>query len=397
MTNSQQGWIKPAKTLLTTIAFTAIASLVPQAGLAQAGDKIRQEYPQLADLFNAFDITQAQTFEAIATINADPAYKTVRAGVREHLEMMKRMTMSEMMASGMMNHGGMNMTMSMNAASGPYPDMEVEARIKLLAVMRARHADEEAAKAYVNNAAINRHTSVVLRRGRNFENKLFEIYMDNSINNKQQAVQAAIADYLSDDRHSVSSSPKAGEFLLEHDQATGFKTAFPRLSGLMWTQQWLQLAALEAVILETLDKQFTNSMDTVLERFWSKIGTDGGMSMFPPPSELPMAPAIAPDLYTQAPEAAIILDNLNILETVVADILSYPNEEDRETKMDAAVALFTSKEADNSHAADYLLFALRGGIYNQGGPAIGKLTRSERNRSRDAMDMQHTSTMGTGQ
>lgn len=389
MTNRQQRWTKSTRTLFTTIACTAVVSLASQTAFAEAGDKIRAEYPQLADLFNAFDITQAQTFEAIANINAQPAYADVRAGLREHLEMMKTMTMTEMMVGGMMNHGAM----TMSASSSPYPDMEVEARINLLSVMRAKHTDEDAQNAYADNAAINRHMSKILRRGRDFENNLFEIFIDDSISDKPAAVKAAITDYLSDDRHSVSTFPKESKFLIEHDQATGFKTAFPRLSGLMWTQQWLQLASLEAVIAENLDTQFKNSVDTSLERFWSKVGTDGGMSMFPPPSELPMAPAIAPDLYTLSPEAAIILDNLNILETVVADILSYPDEENREARMDTAVALFTNKEADNSKPAEYLLFALRGGIYNQGGPAIGELTRSERNRSRDAMDMQHAATM----
>jgi hypothetical protein len=355
MTSNQRGRIKPAKKLLTTIACTAIVSLASQAALAQTGDKIRMEYPPLADLFNAFDVTQAQAFEAISTINAQPAHSAARA------------------------------------------ELELEARINLLAVMRATHTDEAAKKAYADNAAINHHLSGILRRGRDFENTLFEIFLDDSISDKPEAVNAAITDYLSDDRHSVSTFPKQSEFLVEHDQAKGFKTAFPRLSSLMWTQQWLQLASLEAIILETLDKQFIDSVDTALERFWSKIGTEGGMSVFPPPSELPMAPAIAPDLYTQSPEAAIILDNLNILETVVADILSYPDEENREARMDTAIALFTNKEADNSRPAEYLLFALRGGIYDQGGPVIGELTRSERNRSRDTMNTRHTATRSTGQ
>ena len=120
------------------------------------------------------------------------------------------------------------------------------------------------------------------------------------------------------------------------------------------------------------------------------------MSMFPAPSELPMAPAIAPDLYTLSPDAAIILDNLNILETVLADILSYPNVEERESKMNAAIALFTNKEVGGSHSSEYLLFALRGGIYNQGGPAVGQLMRSERNRSRAVMSMIRAVNRGTG-
>ena len=46
---------------------------------------------------------------------------------------------------------------------------------------------------------------------------------------------------------------------------------------------------------------------------------------------------------------------------------------------------------------DYLLNALRGGIFNQGGPAIGELSRSERNRTRDAMNMNHAMIMSAPQ
>ena len=237
----------------------------------------------------------------------------------------------------------------------------------------------------------------VLKRGRNFEADLFAIYIDESVTNKQAAVAEAIENYLSDDRHSVAVTPKGDAFLLSHPQATGFKTAFPLLSGFLWTQQWLQLASLEAVILEHLDSQFANGTEIVLERFWNKVGSSGGMTMFPAPDELPMAPTIAPDLYSQSPEAAIIIDNLNVLETVITDILAFPNVENRAELIDAAISNFTSKESDNSEPMDYLLFALRGGIYNQGGPAVGELMQSERNRSRSAMDMQHTMIMSAPQ
>jgi hypothetical protein len=110
-----------------------------------------------------------------------------------------------------------------------------------------------------------------------------------------------------------------------------------------------------------------------------------------------MAPAIAPDLYSQSPEAAIILDNLNLLETVIADILAFPNAENRDKLMDQAITYFTGKDTNNAQSMDYLLFALRGGIYNQGGPAVGELMQSERNRAREAMDMQHNMIMSSPQ
>tara|TARA_R110001592_G_scaffold177325_2_gene417604 strand:- start:1077 stop:2249 length:1173 start_codon:yes stop_codon:yes gene_type:complete len=388
MINSQQFWVKPVKTLCAIIACTAVFGVSSQAVFAQAGDKIRGEYPRVAELLNAFDVTQAKTFEAIARINSEPAYELTRADLQEYLAMVKKMTISDLMSSD-------GVQLAMSSSGSPYFDSEVEARISLLNAMRTMQSDEEASVAYLDNTAISSHAAEVLRRGRDFENQLFEIILDESITNKHSAVSAAIVDYQRDERRSVTSSTKESSFLTEHDQATGFETAFPRLSGLLWTQQWFQLASLEAAILRTMDAQFVDGMDIVLESFWNKVGTDGGMSMFPAPSELPMAPAIAPDLYTLSPEAAVILDNLNILETVLADILSYPNVEDRAARMDAAVALFTNKGANGAHNADYLLFALRGGIYNQGGPAVGQLRRSERNRTRAAMDMVQAATYGT--
>lgn len=389
MTHSIDSCLEPVRRYTITLFLIATASLFSTNLSAQSGATIRDQYPQLAELFNAFDVTQAKAFERIAEINDSPATQEARNTLQMNLEMMANSS-----SHGAMSHGGDDMTMSMD---GPYQEMEVQARVALLEQMRGQYSDEEAEAAYADNAAISRHTSEVLKRGRNFEENLFAIYIDDSITNKRSAVADAIEDYLSDDRHSVATIPKDSQYLVEHAQASGFNTAFPLLSGFLWTQQWLQLAALEAVILENLDSQFANGVDVALERFWNKVGSSGGMTMFPAPSELPMAPAIAPDLYSQSEEAAIILDNLNVLETVVIDILAYPNVENRDELMDAAVSKFTNKEADNSASMDYLLFALRGGIYNQGGPAVGELMQSERNRSRDAMGMTHTMIMANPQ
>ncbi len=389
---TNRGYQSFLKRLAASI-LTITISVFSAAASAQSSVEIRDQYPQLADLFNAFDVTQAKAFEEVAAINSNPATLDARNKLQMNLKMMANMSMSEMMASGMDHEGGMDMGMS----GGPYQELEVQARIELLEQMRGKHSDEVAEAAFENSSAINRHTAEVLKRGRNFEERLFAIYIDESISDKRAAVAAAIEDYLSDDRHSVATVPKESTYLIEHDQATGFKSAFPLLSGFLWTHQWLQLASLEAVILQGLDSQFSDGVNVTLERFWNKIGSSGGMTMFPAPSELPMAPAIAPDLYSQSPEAAIIIDNLNVLETVVADILSFPNVENRDELMDQAVALFTNKDSDNAESMDYLLFALRGGIYNQGGPAVGELMQSERNRTRAAMNMQHNMIMSSPQ
>ena len=393
MINKIGSWHRPVLKRTFIISSLLLGSLLSTGLSAQNGAGIREQYPEVADLFNAFDVTQAKALEEIAAINANPATQQARNELQMSLNMRANMTMSEMMAAGMGHGDGMAMGMS----NGPHHDLEVEARMRLLEVMRGKHSDDEAEAAFENSSAINRHTAEVFKRGRNFEDSLFSIYIDDRIEDKRAAVATAIDEYLSDDQHSVATVPKESNYLVEHDQANGLKSGFPLLRGFLWTHQWLQLAALEAVILQGLDSQFSGGVNVSLERFWNKVGSSGGMTMFPAPSELPMSPAIAPDLYSQSPEAAIILDNLNLLETVIADILAYPNVENRDELMDQAVAFFTDKETNNAESMDYLLFALRGGIYNQGGPAVGELMQSERNRAREAMNMQHNMIMSSPQ
>ena len=387
-------WQQPVIKQTLIISSIVLSSFLSSGLSAQNTDEISKQYPEVADLFNAFDVTQAKALEEIAAINAYPATQQVRNELQMNMNMRASMSMREMMASGMMTQEA---AMEMGMNNGPHHDLEVAARMRLLEVMRGKHSNESAEAAFENSSAISRYTAEVFKRGRNFEEALFTIYIDDEVDDKLAAVSGAIESYLSDDQHSVATVPKESDYLLSHDQANGLKTAFPLLRGFMWTHQWLQLAALEAVILQGLDPQFNGGVDVALERFWNKIGSSGGMTMFPAPGELPMAPAIAPDLYSQSPEAAIILDNLNLLETVIADILAFPNAENRDKLMDQAITYFTGKDTNNAQSMDYLLFALRGGIYNQGGPAVGELMQSERNRAREAMDMQHNMIMSSPQ
>ncbi|MBP79716.1 MAG: hypothetical protein CL926_10670 [Deltaproteobacteria bacterium] len=387
-------WHQFSRKRSTIAPLVVILWLLAGSSGAQSTNFLRATYPELATLFNAFDLTHAQAFEEIMTINENQYAQSARDQLEEHLSMMANMTMQDMMSSGMNHGGGMHMGMNM---SGPYGDLEIEARIGLRKTMQGQHTEEAASRAFSGSSILDSRTAQVLSRGRDFENTVLAIYLDESINDKLDALDTAIDNYLSDDAHSVASSPKDSGFILTHPQAAAFKTAFPRLSAFQWTQQWLQLASIEAIIREHVDSQFDNGIPIALERFWNKIGSAGGMTMFPAPTELPMTPAIAPDLYSQSPRAAIIIDNLNVLETMIADILSYPNLENRSDRISDVVNNFTDKGAVEIAPEEYLLFALRGGIYNQGGPAVGELMQSERNRSREMMDMKHAMIMSTAQ
>jgi len=368
--------------------------LFTTTAFSQSGS-VSNDYPELAGLYNAFDVTQAQLLDAIAEINSDPSTMQARMDLRMELDMVANMSMQEMMAAGM-GHGEMgDMTMT-----GPYGELEVDARMAINDIVRGSHSTADAASAFENSAALTTHAARVLAYGREFENKVWDIFADTStsIYEKRQNVTAAIEAYQTGDaQHAVTVTPKSAALYLDTEYSNGLKAGFPRLGALLWTNQWLQLASLEAIIIGQVDPQFAGNVGLTVERYWNKVGSDTGMTMFPVPNEMPSAPAISPQLYSQAPDAAVIIDNLNMLEAAIADIIAYPVVEDRESAINNAVAQFTAQEDYVTDTMDYLLSALRGGIFNQGGPAIGELDRSERNRSRSAMNMQHTMIMSAPQ
>ena len=372
--------------LALTVSATLSAGLATAVS-AQTGALV-DNFPEVASLNNAFDVTQAALLDAMAEINANPETMQARMEVQMQLDMVK-----DMDGHAHMGHNGGEMSMDMGS---PYDELEVEARVALTEMLRQGHTDEAAQNAFSESASLPTHAWRVLSWGRKFERAIADIFANGSTSRSQKraAVEAAIETYLTDDaRHAVATVPKHADLYLAHDHADGAKTAFPRLSALMWTNQWLQLASLEAIVVGQLDSQFAGKVPVTLERYWAKVGSDTGMTMYPVPVDMPSAPAIAPSFYSEAPQAAMIIDNLNRLEVAVADIIAYPNLENRDELLEAVADEFTKDDVNVSDEMEYLLSALRGGIFNQGGPAIGELGRSERNRSRDAMDMVHTMIM----
>jgi hypothetical protein len=389
------------KTAIKSTLCVVLGASLSVGVMAQSA--LQANYPELAKLYNAFSVTQARAFDYIAEINANPGLADARAELVTHLAEMRAMSGHAMHSqmgmgpnTGSMDHSGHNM--SSMSSGGPYGEAEMLARITLGQAVRGEYSGDEAQQALTSIAAVPNHARMVLVWGRNFENKLWNIWADQStsLDAKRQATAAAVEEYhTGDERHAVSPLPKDADLYLDHEYADAMTMGFPRISGLIWANQWFQLASLEALILGEVDPQFAGNVPTTLERYWNKVGSETGMTMFPAPTEMPSAPAISPQLYTQAPEASRIIDNLNMLEAAIFDIVAYPNltEEARNEAIMTTVEYFTSDEEHSTDEMSYLLSALRGGIYNQGGPAIGELMGSERNRSREAMGMQHNMIM----
>ena len=382
MTRQVLGYRIP--TLASSLVFSlALAPCMVTALFAQAvGEKLGKAQPELAALIDAAYISQARMFAEIMAIDRSAASRDARNQFEQSLRMRADMSMAEMMAM-MKTHASMQMP-------GPYDESESRISREMMELLQTRHASAEVLDAYADSRLLEPVVQVI-RLGRRLESQIYEILADNSISDKRAALDDAVQTYLSAG-FSVPVRPKPASLLLDHPYAGAFAAGYPKLSSVLWSTKWLQLATIEALILQEQDPYYWGSLETVRERFQSKI-QDSTRS--PLPVELPMAPAIAPTLFTLNPEAAIVLDNLNMFETVVADVLTYPNLRNKAGVLSSLVDEFTNHAENFDPTIDYLVSALRGGIYNQGGPAIGELSHSERNRSRLEMGMQHSMIMST--
>ena len=363
----------------------ALAPLMVVSVFAQTvGEKFGEAQPELAGLFNAVYLAQARMFAEITAIDNSAATRDARNQFERRLRMRANMSMAEMMAT-MGTHASMQMP-------GPFDELESALSDEMMELLQARVSSTEILDAYEDSSLPNRAVEVI-RLGRRFESRIYELLADNSISDKEAALVDAVSTYLSSGL-SVPIRPKLASLLLDHPYAGAFADGYPKISSLLWSTQWLQLATIEAMILQEQDSYYWGSIETVRERFQNKLVDSAGTSS-PLPVELPMVPAIAPTLFTLNPEAAIVLDNLNMFETVLSDILSYPNLGNKEAVVNSLVDEFTNHAENFDPTIGYLVSALRGGIYNQGGPAVGELSQSERNRSRMEMGMQHAMTMSS--
>ena len=345
-----------------------------------SGSQLRSAFPELVTLFDAFDVAQGAMYQRLLHNNESGESEEARNELRRTLSMRANMSMVEMMQ---MDQGDMT---AMGQRAGPFGRLETEAMSELSAMIHTRQSRRAIRGAFSNNDALTEWAARVLTQGREFETRIFDVYIDDRITDKFAAVNEAIEDYVSDPQHSVAPQPKDPGLMYGHPFAGAFKTGYPRISGLYWASQWLKLASLEPLMV---GDDATRGVNTTIERFESKLSDAGGMTSRLP-SEIPMVPAISPLLLHRHPEAAWIIDNLNVMEVVIADLLVHPDVTDRAGSIDAVIAEFTNRTSNlmtGTAYRDYLLSALRTGIYNQGGPALGDLTRSERNRSRMAMEM----------
>ncbi|MCB1650155.1 MAG: hypothetical protein KDI28_03495 [Pseudomonadales bacterium] len=352
------------------------------AATAMAGDAtiLEKRYPELQQLLLAHDVLQARVYEEIVLTNESPTSAIGQRMLLDKLDELEEAQTSHYHSAG--NHLSL---------LGPHRAFESRVTPGLLGVVYEEHTAEEVRPLLAEIGNLPPVALETLQRGREFVEQLIEIYLDPAVTDKQSAVAAAVQNYLSDDAHSVASRPKADALLSDHPYAYAYSVAFPQFSGLTWASQWLKIALLEVVVTATSDEQLDEDVKRLIDLYNEKLVRQhsGFVSL---PSDIPTTPVIAPTFYEMYPDAAYILDNLETLKVVIGDVMAYPDIEDRPHAIEKVVAAYTDKQKDlTKDNMKYLLFVLRGGIYNAGGPARGGLTQPDRNWSREQSENPHVS------
>lgn len=346
MTDSGLRRRRPATTLVLLV--TGL-SFVPGARAAQAQTDtaphiavLQREYPELHDHLVRLERVHGVLFGALAREGG-----AVRAG------------------SGMT----------------PTPGFERDVVERLTAVVRRDGTAEElASEAEAGYAVLGPKGSEVIERAHAFLREVFGILADPGLverADRRAALADAVHRYRSRPDVALPSVPKDMDILYDHPHALAFRERYPDLAGLVWAGHWLQLAATEPLTDFPGRAERAEGVDTVTNRYHAKLTYGAPPQAFP--SQIPLAPAIAPGLIFASPEAAIVWDNLSMMQEVLADVLASPTVPDVPGALAFVVEEFTDPTTRTNERGDWESMALQHGIFFQGGYPLAVMNRSELN------------------
>ncbi|MBM4185326.1 MAG: hypothetical protein FJ207_14105 [Gemmatimonadetes bacterium] len=252
---------------------------------------------------------------------------------------------------------------------------------RLTALVSAPGRGEEvAAEAEAGFEVLGKRGAAIITRANAFHREVLGILADPAIPTfaaRRAVVEEAVRRYLSEPSIAVPGAPKDMDVLYDHSQALAFRTGYADLDGLIWAGYWLKLAATEPLTDIADPVRRAEGLDTVMTRYQAKLSYGDPPQFFP--SELPMAPAIAPGTIFLSPEAAMIWDNVSMMQEVLADILASPRVTDVRGAIELTLDHFTDPNYDMQDQGYWEIMALRHGIFFQGGYPLTLMTESELN------------------
>lgn len=326
--------IRALTVAIAALAVGGTATVAPAQSQSYSG-AFAQQYPEAATLLNGFDSVHAALFEQLYT-NSNVA----------------------------------------SLEGTTYDEYSNE----LLQGARSAMAMEGAMPRFSQSAA---RLAEVLDWAEVLRNDLYDIYADPSVTDKYATAEAAIDRYL--ERTDLALPPVAREMMMLQNEVypDAFYDDYPKAKGLIWASHWLQLAVLDPMMYFDTAAEQSEGVDKTVARFKEMLAAapDGLPSARPTPA------AISPELVRAHPRAAKILDNVGKIHDAVADILIDEEVTDKQAAMNGLLGHFMDPGMMEASDYDWVVMSLRHGIYFQGGPAIGRLDRPERNGGHEHGDM----------
>lgn len=232
----------------------------------------------------------------------------------------------------------------------------------------------------------------IIRRTHAFHREVLAILAGVARSDRERMLDEAVTRYLSRPDVSLPDAPKDMTILYDHPY-TSFeidpdaipvpapvrRKAFASLTGFVWAANWFQLAALEPFEVSENAEERRQGLKVVMDRFYRKLSSKEPPDAFP--AQLPLTPCIAPGLIDVNLRAAAIIDNLNMMNEVLSDVLLHPKTKNTRVATDKVIEQFTDRSYRVVDVDDWITVALRHSIFEMGGPALGTMTKSERNNS----------------
>lgn len=226
----------------------------------------------------------------------------------------------------------------------------------------------------------------LIRRTFAFEREVVAILASRPPVERRAALDAAIRRYQAEP--GVGDAAKDMAILYDHpytsfvppvppDREPHRELRYPMLTGTLWAARWYGLAVLTPFEDFPAGPERDQALAIVEGRLRAKLSLAQPPEALP--TELPLAPAIAPGLVATHEGAASIIDNLHIMLDVLADVLVHPKVTSRRAAVQAVVEQFSTRQYRCVQVDEWIVVALRHSIFAQGGPALAAMTARERN------------------
>ena len=137
---------------------------------------------------------------------------------------------------------------------------------------------------------------------------------------KDAEVRTLLTYYQSRPDLAFSDVPKSMELMTGQPYSRAFLNRYPKFNGLIWAYHWLQIGLYEALLIGRTPTERQAAVARTVDRFREMVaGAPGTL-----PTEMPMAPTVAPTFVRRFPEAAAVFDNLHAMHDVISDVLANP-------------------------------------------------------------------------